>query len=285
MAILQVSQAKLEGILLDKKSRRKKQESVSEAPDFELQNPVLRCLWCRNSYPADFPLSARGPVSWQPRLLRTSRAPSPTRTGSSSTDPSWVSQGLLLPSWGSRSGSPLCTSLLLPSCSSLPLATQPPSQKFFSADVSPGVVFAEVCVYHFSVWVSVIRIAELMKTATFLNVIVLLSVIWHLRFCTFWFTRQRCHPWEEASLSTLHQNEPVGLKSSFCLLWVYTCCTNFSAPLKAFFICFFPKINVLKEMKIWESQDVHLDYINCISFEGSLCVSLQLLSIVRYWTR
>lgn len=29
---------------------------------------------------------------------------------------------------------------------------------------------------------------------------------------------------------------------------------------------------------------MHLDGIDCIYFEGYLCVSLQLLSIVRYWS-
>lgn len=92
---MQVSQARLEGILLDKKSRRKKQEPVLEAPDFELQNPIPRCSHCRNSYPADFPLCSL--VSCQSWLLHTSRAPCPTWTGSSSTDPSWVSRGLCSP--------------------------------------------------------------------------------------------------------------------------------------------------------------------------------------------
>lgn len=53
VAILQVSQVKQEGILLDKKSGREKQEPVSEVPAFsELQNPIL-CSSCRNSYPDD----------------------------------------------------------------------------------------------------------------------------------------------------------------------------------------------------------------------------------------
>lgn len=196
----------------------------------ELPNPILRCSRCQNSYPDDFLLSGCSPVSHQPRLLLTSTAPSPTSTGSSSTDPSGVTRGLLLPSWGSRNGSALCTLLLLPHLSkrsSQQLFLQMCSLQRCACTISlPGLVWLD-------------RIAELMKTGTFLNAIVLLSVLWHLWFSTFWFTQQWCHPWEEASLSTLHQNEPVGVKSSFCLLWVMLCWFFSFFKVFFFFLCFF----------------------------------------------
>lgn len=101
----------------------------------ELQNPIPRCSRCRNSYLDDFLLSVCClPVSWGCSIPAGLHLP----PGLAAAD-----QSLLLPFGGSRNGSALCTLLPLPSCSSLPLAPLPPSQKFFWADVSPDVLLAD----------------------------------------------------------------------------------------------------------------------------------------------
>lgn len=71
--------------------------------------------------------------------------------------------------------------------------------------------------YHFSARAAMTRQAcRLMKTGTFLNAIVLLSVMGHLQFST--KLGHHLVLWEEVSLSVLHQKELVGVKCSFCLL-------------------------------------------------------------------
>jgi len=127
----------------------------------------------------------------------------------------WV-EVLLLPSWGSRSGSALCTSLLAAWLFSVSLACRKAvghswlhshlPKRFFPTDVLLQMCSALpwqrcTCTISLSGLIWPDRIVGLMKTGTFLNAIVLLSAIWCLQFSTFWFTEpwHRLVLWEEGS--------------------------------------------------------------------------------------